>query len=368
MLLSRDAGYVHVGLARLHRRGGGPRKADRHGTRPGRRTRRQFLQGGLALAGLGLLSGCGRPPAQAPQSLRLAQVGWLLTDPEGAAAVAAEAFRRAFGDLGYVERQSVAYEYRTAHSNVDQLPALAAELVGLNVDVIVAVGTPAARAAKQATTTIPIVMVGVGDPVGAGLVGSLARPGGNLTGPSELATTLSAKRLELLKEALPALSRAAVVVNPDNPFSVLALSETQEAVQALGLRLQRLEVRQTEDLDRVFEAATLGHADALLVLPDNITNSNGGRIADLAAASRLPTMYSLPEYMGGGLMAYGVSRADTGRRAATYVDRILKGANPADLPVEQPTTFHFVINLRTVQALGLTIPPTVLQQATEVIE
>jgi putative ABC transport system substrate-binding protein len=211
-------------------------------------------------------------------------------------------------------------------------------------------------------------MVGVGDPAGAGLVTSLSHPGGNVTGPSELATALSAKRLELVKISFPSITRAAVLVNPDNPFTLLALKETEEASHALGLALLPVEARQAGDLPAAVERARREQAGALLVLPDNITNSNGELIAELAARQRLPTMYSLSEYMGGGLMAYGVSRADTGRRAAIYADRILRGARPSELPVEQPTTLHFVVNLKTARALGFAIPPAVMIQATDAIQ
>jgi putative ABC transport system substrate-binding protein len=270
--------------------------------------------------------------------------------------------------LGYVEGQNLVLEYRAAAGQHERFPDLAAELVRLQVEVIVAQATPAALAAKDATTTIPIVMVGVGDPVGSGLVASLARPGGNITGLSLLAPDLVGKQLEFLKDVRPTVSRVALLWNPANPSHALLVRAADVAAQALGVQLHLLEARGPDAFDRAFAAMTCAHADALLVLGDPMFSQHRRRLAELAATSRLPTMYTFREYVeAGGLMSYGASPPDGWRRGATYVDKILKGAKPADLPVEQPMKFELVINLKTAQALGLTIPPTLLFQADEVI-
>ncbi len=280
-----------------------------------------------------------------------------------------DAFRQGLRQLGYVEGQNIALENRWGEGRFDRLPALVGELVRLRVDLIVTAGTPAARAAKEATTTIPIVAVTVGDPVGTGLVASLARPGGNLTGLSDITVDLSAKRLEFLKEVVPTAFRIAVLWNPAHPTNPLQLRETQVAAHALGMTLQSLEVRGSDELERTFAAMRREHAGALVVLADPVMLLHRGRLADLAAKNRLPTMYPFREYVdAGGLMSYGPSFSDLFRRAATLVDKILKGAKPADLPVEQPTKFELVINLKTAKALGLTIPQSVLIRADEVIQ
>jgi putative ABC transport system substrate-binding protein len=282
-----------------------------------------------------------------------------------------EAFLEGMRALGYVEGQHLVIEYRGVAGQFERLPALAAELVQLKPDVIVTQGTPAALAAKDATTTIPIVMVGVGDPVGSGLVASLARPGGNITGLSVLSPDLVGKQLEFLKDVLPTVSRVAVLWNPANPAHALMVREADVAAQRLGVQLHRVETRGPEAFDRAFAVMTRAHAGALLVLPDAIFFEHRRRLAELAATSRLPTMYNMPNIRAfveaGGLISYAASPQDGWRRGATHVDKILKGAKPADLPVEQPTTFELVINLKTAQALGLTIPPSVLFQADEVI-
>jgi ABC-type uncharacterized transport system substrate-binding protein len=279
-----------------------------------------------------------------------------------------EAFLEAMGTLGYVEGQNLVMEYRAAEGQYERLPALAAELVRLKVDVLLVVITPAALAAKDATTTIPIVMAGVGDPVESGLVASLARPGGNVTGLASLAPELVGKQLEFLKDLLPTVSRVAVLWNPTNPAHALIVREADAAAPRLGVQLHLQEARGPEAFDRAFAAMTRAHAGALLVLGDPRFFDHRRRLAELAATSRLPTMHNIRPFVeAGGLMAYGPSTSDLRRRAAVYVDKILKGAKPADLPVEQPTKFELIINLKTAEALGLTMPPTLLFQADEVI-
>jgi putative ABC transport system substrate-binding protein len=252
---------------------------------------------------------------------------------------------------------------------LEQLPDLVAELVRLKVDLIVAVSPQPVQAAKEATTTVPIVMVAVADPVTYGFVTSLARPGGNITGVSLLLPELNAKRLELLREMVPKLSRAAVLWNAANPFRALDLKVAQAGARALGVTLQSLEVRGPDDFDRVFEAASRARTRALITLEDPLTFTHRTRIVGLAAKHRLPAIYGLREYVdAGGLMSYAPILLDNFRRAATYVDKILKGAKPADLPVEQPTRFELVVNLKTAKALGLTVPQSVLIRADQVIQ
>ena len=281
-----------------------------------------------------------------------------------------DAFRQGLRELGYVEGQNLVIEYRGAEGKDERLPDLAAELVGLHVDVIVAVAPTATRAAQHATHTIPIVMTGTGDPVGAGFVASLARPGGNITGLSLMMPELPGKRLELLKETVPQSTRVAVLANPAFEVSKLYLNNLTLAARALGLQLHVVEVRRADELDTAFAAMTREGADALIVLSDPaLMDPLLGRVTDLAATHRLPAMYNWKMYVeAGGLMSYGPSLPGSHRRAATYVDKILKGANPADLPVEQPTKFELVINLKTAKALGLTIPLSLLGRADEVIE
>jgi putative tryptophan/tyrosine transport system substrate-binding protein len=280
-----------------------------------------------------------------------------------------DAFVDSLRALGWIEGKNVVYEDRYAENRLDRLPELAAELVRLKVDVITAAGTLAPLAAKRATSTIPIVMTSAGDPLGSGLVASLARPGGNVTGLSLMAPDLGGKRLELLKEILPGLSRVAVVWNAANPYSALVFKETEHAAQALRIQVQSLEVRSPGDLDGALEAATRQQASALITVEDPLTLDHRQRIADFAAKNRLPAIYGLREFVdAGGFIAYGAHIADLMRRSAGYVDKILKGAKPADLPVEQPTKFELIINLKTAKALGLTVPPTLLTRADEVIE
>jgi putative ABC transport system substrate-binding protein len=270
---------------------------------------------------------------------------------------------------GWIEGKNLVFEHRYAENRLDRLPELAAELIRLNVDLILALGTLAPLEAKRATAFIPIVMANAGDPLGSGLVASLARPGGNVTGMSLMAPDLGGKRLELLKELIPRLSLVAVLWNADNPYSALVFKETQTASQTLAIRIQSLEVRSENDLADAFEAARRQGPDALVAVEDPLTLSNRKLIADSAASQQLPAIYGLREFAAaGGLMSYGANLADLYRRAAAYVDKILKGAKPADLPVQQPTKFDFVINLKTAKALGIEIPPTVLARADEVIE
>jgi putative ABC transport system substrate-binding protein len=280
-----------------------------------------------------------------------------------------EAFRQGLRDLGYVEGQNLVIEDRYAEESLERLPDLVAELVRLKVDVIVAGGAHAIRAAQHATHTIPIVMAGTADPVAQGFIASLAHPGGNITGLSDLGSELPGKQLEILQEMVPQSTRVAVLANPASPYYASWMNNLTVAAQVLGLQLRVVELRHVDTLDTTFAAMTQAGADALIVLPDStLIDSLGGRIADLAATHRLPAMYAWRRHVdAGGLMSYGPSPLDTQRRAATYVDKILKGAKPADLPVEQSTKFELIINLKTAQALGLTVPPSILFQADEVI-
>ena len=279
-----------------------------------------------------------------------------------------EAFLQGLRDLGYVEGQTLAIEYRHADNQPDRLRDLAVELARLQVDVIVTGGDNAARAVQHATRTIPIVIVAAGDPVGAGLVASLARPGGNITGLSFMSTALGGKRLELLKEAIPTASRVAVLVNPASINTVHQWKELEGAARSLGMQLHALEVRSADEIESAFATATREGAEALIVLRDFLTGTHMTRILHLAAQSRLPVMSEERAFVdAGGLMSYGPSYADMYRRVAGYVHKILQGAKPADLPVEQPIRFALVLNLKTAQALGLTMPPSILFQADEVI-
>jgi putative ABC transport system substrate-binding protein len=283
-----------------------------------------------------------------------------------------EAFRQGLRDLGYVEGRNVVIEYRSAEGKPERLPALAAELVALKIDVIVAAATVSAQAAKQATKTIPIVFPVAADPVTSGLVTSLARPGGNVTGLSGISPELVGKRLELLKQAVPGVSRVAALWQPGNfpeRTEKDMLNGAEIAARALGVRLQFVEARGPTDIDRAFSEMTGARAGAPIVLPSGMFFPERRRLVDLAAENRLPAVYPWREGAdAGGLMSYGVNLADLYRRAAVFVDKILKGAKPGDLPVEQPAKFELVINLKTAKALGLTIPPSVLGRADQVIE
>jgi len=309
--------------------------------------------------------------AGAQQAAKVARIGYLAGNL-AATRHLPEAFRQGLRDLGYVEGRNLVIEYRDAEGKLERLPALAAELVALKVDVILVGSTPTALAAKQATSTLPIVFAAVGDPVTDGLVASLARPGGNVTGLSTSATLeIVGKRLELLKQAIPGVTRVAVLWQPGGQGERTdkdILKEVEAAARALGVRLQVVEARGPEDFDRAFSEMTRARASALTVLGTTLFFNERRRLADLAAKNRLSAMYPLREYVdAGGLMSYGPNLADLFRRAATYVDKILKGAKPGDLPVEQPTKFELVINLKTVKGLALMIPPSVLQRA-EVIQ
>ncbi len=324
----------------------------------------------IAALTLGVLAG--PLAADAQQAGKVYRIGVLANAPPTTPEVSRnwEAFRQGLGERGWVEGQNIVIEYRWAEGRVERFPSLAAELVSLKLDLIVASSTPGARAAKQATSTIPIVMVYVSDPVGDGFVASLARPGGNITGMTFGAgREITGKHLELLKEAVPKLSRVAVLLNPDSPESAVFLRETQAAAQALAVKLQLLEVRSPNELEGAFAAMTRERAGALLVLPHPFTFAHARRIVDLAAKSRLPAVYPARQFVeAGGLMAYAANAPDMLRRAATYVDKILKGAKPGDLPVEQPTNFELVINLKTVKALGLTIPQSLLLRGAHVVQ
>ena len=307
--------------------------------------------------------------ARAQQLSRVPRIGVLLLGTPTSFAPRTQAFVEGLRDLGYVEGRTVAIEWKWGQDRDDLLPDLAAELVRSQVDVIVTAGTPPAKALKNATRTIPIVMAIVGDPVAAGLVDSLARPGGNATGFSIVATDLSGRRLQLLKEIVPGLSSVAVMSNLANPQSQMELRETQSAARRLDLRLHSVPISADTSIENAFEKIKKEPVQALIVVTDAILYSQRSQILDLAAGTRLPAMYPYRDFPeAGGLMSYAPSDRDLFRRAASYVDRILKGANPGDLPVEQPTKFELVINLKTAKALGLAVPPTLLASADEVIE
>ena len=306
--------------------------------------------------------------AQAQQPGRIPRIGFLLPYSPGPDA-RVEAFRQGLREFGYVEGQNVAIEYRWADGRFEQLPALAEDLVRLKVDVIVAAVTQASLAAKRATGAIPIVMVAVSDPVGSGLVASLARPGANITGTSSMTAEVVGKQLELLKQTVPKISRVAALWNPANPiFQAIQRKETEAAARTLGVQLRILEARGPDEIESAFATMARERTRALLVLGDPVFRSHRKRIADLAANGRLPAVSGTREFVdAGGLMAYGPSFTDMNRRAAYYVDRILKGTKPADLPVEQPTKFELIINLKAAKQIGLTIPPNVLARADKVI-
>ena len=307
---------------------------------------------------------------EAQQAGKVHRIGCLSSGTSPDAQQRFEVLRQGLRELGWVDGQNIVIEYRIAEGRFDRLPDLAAELVRHKVDIIVAVPTPAAVAAKKATAAIPIVMIGVADPVGLGLIASLARPGGNVTGLSwSVGVELWVKQLELLKEILPKDRRVAILSNPANPFQALAIEDLKVAARSLGLRLQLLETRSPDEFDGAFAAMAKEHAGAVLVISDTIFSAQRARIADLEAKNQLPSMHGLKsDAEAGALMAYGPNFPDQFRRAAIYVDKILKGANPADLPAEQPTTFELVINMKTAKALGLTIPQSLLLRADEMIQ
>ena len=315
------------------------------------------------------MSGCNLPrlPQQPTGIPRLGYLGIGMAMPNS---LLLEAFRDGLRDLGYVEGQNLLIEYRFLDGRLEQAPGLAAELASLDVALIVTAGVEATIAAKNATATTPIVGAVLGpDPVEAGVVASLARPGGNVTGLSAVSSETVAKLLQLLKEEFPGIRRVAVLRNPNNAAKLSEYKVAQSAAPLLGLELVSVEVRGDADFDGAFEAIVGSGADSLLVFQEPLTASNSARIAAFAARQRLPAIYQIRLFTdAGGLMSYGVDSVEQYRHAATYVDKILKGAKPADLPIEQPTKYDFVINLKTAQALGLTIPPSVLLQATEVIQ
>ncbi len=306
---------------------------------------------------------------EAQQPKKVPRIGFLATVSLSTISDRVEAFRQGLRELGYVEGENIVIEYRYAEGKFDRLPDLATELVRLKVDVILSTGPTATRAAKGVTTTIPIVMAQDIDPVATGVVASLARPGGNITGLATLAPEISGKQLELLKEVLPKLSRVAVLGDVIRPGTPQALREINVAADASGVHLQYLEIRDPKDIEFAFQAASKERADAILVLGSPVLGPRRKQVADLAVKSRLPAMYARRESVeDGGLMSYDVSLADLFRRAATYVDKILKGAKPADLPVEQPKKFELIINLKAANQIGLTIPPNVLVRADKVIK
>jgi ABC-type uncharacterized transport system substrate-binding protein len=328
-------------------------------------TRRAFigtLAGGLLAAPLA---------ARAQQAAKVYQLGLLGGSPPNSPGgrVAWEGFFQGMRELGYVEGQNILVEGRFYGDHTERLPALAADLVRIKVDVIVAGTAPAPEAAQRATSTIPIVMAAHNNPVGSGLVASLAKPGKNVTGLSTLGPELAGKRLQLLKEVIPGVSRVAVLSNPTDTSQANLLRDTQVAARSLKVRLQVLGARVPSDFAGAFSAMTKERAGGVIIITSSMFYDQRTRIAELAARSRLPAIYSAKDFAeAGGLMAYGVNLGESFRRAATYVDKILKGARPADLPVEQPTKFDLVINLKAAKALGLTIPPSLLQRADEVIQ
>jgi putative ABC transport system substrate-binding protein len=326
-----------------------------------RRTLRKLLLPILSLVILGTPLA-----ANAQQAAKIPRIGYLSPAPD---TPLLEAFRQGLRDLGWVEGRNVAIEVRSAEGKYERLPELAAELVRLKMDVIFASTTPAALAAKHATTTIPIVIGFVADPIGSGLVASLARPGGNITGWTHLGRELRGKYLELLKEAVPGITRIGVLWNPTNPIHGPSMKDVKAAAQALNVQLHPVGVQDPKELESAFSAMARERVEALAVLPDGMFLAQGDRIIALAERSRLPAMYGVTELAkAGGLMAYGANFPEMYRRGASFVDRILRGAKPADLPIEQPTKFELVINLKTAKTLGLTIPQSLLIRADEVIQ
>jgi putative ABC transport system substrate-binding protein len=305
---------------------------------------------------------------EAQQPAKASRIGFIMADASGSDP-RVDAFRQGLRELGYVEGKNIGVEYRFAEGKEDRLLKLVAELVSLNVEIIVTDGTAVTRAVKNATKTIPVVMASDGDPVGNLFVASLARPGGNITGLTNLLAGLSGKRLEILKDAIPGMSRFGIIWNPENPSSITGFKETQVTAQSLGVQLQSLEVRGPNDFESAFQAAKKGQAGALTVVSDSVMFAYRTRLLELAAKQRLPTMHTQSLWVqDGGMISYGTYFPDLYRRAATYVDKILKGAKPADLPVEQPRKFELVINLKTAKQIGLTIPPNVLARADKVIK
>ena len=323
--------------------------------------RREFitLLGGVAVTW---------PLAASAQS-KTPRIGFMGNSTAALEANLVDAFREGLRELGYEEGRNIVIEYRWANGKYDHFPVLVAELIAAKVEVIVTAGTPAALAVKNATTTVPLVMVAVGDPIGTGLVPSLARPGGNLTGLSSVAPDLEGKRLQLLREVVPALSHVAMFINSLNPFHVSSMRQARAAAQAMGIKLQLHDIRKSEDLDDAFAAIRKERPDALLILADRVFLHNRERIVDFANEQRLPNVNAYKELVEvGGLMSYGPSYEDMHKRAAIYVDKILKGAKPADLPIEQPSKFTFIVNLKAAKALGVTVPSQLLGLADELID
>jgi putative ABC transport system substrate-binding protein len=325
-------------------------------------TRRQLL---LALGACALAA----PFASRAQQQRVYRIGFLGNSTAALEANLVGPFREGLRELGYVEGRNIVIEYRWAEGKYERFPALIAELVARKVAVIVTAGTPAALAVQRAAATIPLVMVAVGDPVGTGLVASLARPGGNSTGLTSIAPDLEGKRMELLREIVPKLARVSFLLNPDNAFHVGSEKQARAAAQVLHLDVQFIGVRADSDFDHAFDAIARERPDAFIVLADRVFLHNRGRIVDFAARNRLPAVYPYRELVeAGGLMSFGPNYAEMHRRAAVYVDKILKGAKPSDLPVEQPTKFELIINPKSAKAIGLTIPQSLLLRADEVIQ
>ena len=335
--------------------------------RPLPTSRRQLLRGSAALAAVSLLpdrDAAGQPTGKVPR------IGFLAVGSREGRAFMIEGLRQGLRERGYIEGQNLVIEYRFSEDRDERLPALAAELVAMKVQLIVASGSPASFAARDATRTIPIVMGGVAaDPVATGLIASLARPGGNITGMTLMSSQLGGKRLELLKATVPRLARVAVFWNPPNPAYGPILKELEAAAPSLRLSLHRLEVRVPADFEGAFEAAVKQRAGALIMPGDPLVANRPRMLADLALKYRLPALMENKEFVeAGGLLSMGIDLVDSYRRAAGHVDKILKGANPATLPMEQPLKFDVAVNLKTARAIGLTIPPAVLVQATQVIE
>jgi len=308
--------------------------------------------------------------AEAQQQAKIPKIGWLGSRPASdAAAAGKEVISRMLRELGYIEGKNIAFEYRNTDYELDRLPALADELVRLKVDVLIAPSTVEALAAKNATSTIPIVFLGGGDPVGAGLVNNLARPGKNITGVTNIAPELAGKRLELLKETIPKLPRVAVLWDPQGPSSALQWEESQRSALDLGLQLYSMEIRSASDFENAFKKATRRGRVALAVTSSPLINAYQKRITELATNNRLAAIYNRNDFVNnGGLMSYGPDPTDLYRRAVIYIDKILKGTKPADLPVERPTKFEFIINLKAAKQIGLTIPPNVLARADKVLK
>jgi putative ABC transport system substrate-binding protein len=316
-----------------------------------------------------LLGGAAAWPLAARAQPKISRVGFMGNSTAALEANLVGAFRDGLHELGYEEGRNIIIEYRWADGKYERFPALIAELIAAKVDVIVTAGTPAALAVKKATTTVPLVMVAVGDPVGTGLVPSLARPGGNLTGLSSIAPDLEGKRLDILREVVPTLSHVAILFNSLNPFHVASMRQAHAAAQAMGIKLQQHDVRKSEDLDGAFAAIRKERPDALLILADRVFLHNRQRMMGFTEEQRLPNINAYTELVeAGGLMSYGPSYEDMHKRAAIYVDKIIKGAKPADLPIEQPSKFTFNINLKVAKALGLSVPSSLVTLADKVIE